>query len=284
MKRFIHPSGIFIIWFCLSIQVFAQESPLSVKLGAIKTDLKENALNVGISYLKSLDSLWEKQDFLYDRDKSLFLITPDINIQSGTMDAFSSVSIKATGLWMLFDTIKIAGQITPNTGKTFHTFPMSIGIETNNNFDIINGIFEVGYVPWYQSHSAGIPDWIKRTKFGIFLQGGYKFELDTTGVNKTGGEVNNSKEEINNPIFRAKASFGINTGSLINLNYLKIGLVGLANGWYDLINQEIYYMLEGKVRFYLSDDKFFDFEYQKGSGAPNFNKGDQYGIGLTVTF
>jgi hypothetical protein len=52
------------------------------------------------------------------------------------------------------------------------------------------------------------------------------------------------------------------------------------------MNSEIYYTLEAKVRFYLSQqkDKFFDFEYQKGSGAPNFNQGDQFGIGLTVTF
>lgn len=43
-------------------------------------------------------------------------------------------------------------------------------------------------------------------------------------------------------------------------------------------------MLMGKIRFYFSDDKFFDLEYQKGSGAPNFNEGDQYGLVLTVTF
>ena len=28
----------------------------------------------------------------------------------------------------------------------------------------------------------------------------------------------------------------------------------------------------------------FDFQYQKGSGEPNFNEGDQYVLGLTVTF
>lgn len=283
MKKLLPP--FILLLFCLFHQskVFGQDvlrEGKSVKLGLLKTDLKENVINIGIRYWNSL----EKKDLFTSGDKFLFQITPDASIQTGGEDAFSSISVKATGFWMLFNTMEYDSVITVDTGGVFHIFPMSIGIETNDKLNILNGIFEIGYVPYYQLESVTVPHWIKRTKLGVFLQSGYKFELDTTGVNQVNGEVDESKEEINDPIFRAKASFGIDTKSLINFNYLKIGLVGDADCWYDFLNQEIYYKIEAKVRFYLSGNNYFDLEYQKGSGAPNFNEGEQYGVGLTATF
>ena len=87
-------------------------------------------------------------------------------------------------------------------------------------------------------------------------------------------------------IFRIKGSFAIDTKSLINISGVGVGLWGSADAWYDILNSEIYYRLEGTVRFFLSanKDKFFSLNYQKGSGAPNFNQGEQFGMGLTVTF
>jgi hypothetical protein len=277
---------VFVLLYSFSLNAQDNQKPIEVTIGTIKTDLKQNAINFGLSYLKSLDSLWEKQDFLLDGNKSLFLITPDISIKSGNGDAFSSISAKLTGLTMLFDTISVAGQVTPNTAKTFHTFPLSLGIETNNKFNVVNGIAELGWVPWYQAASRNTPDFLKRTKFGIFIQGGYKFAVDTTGKQAVGGEIDQSKEKTDNAIFRAKGSFGIDTKSLFHFSGVGVGLVGSTDGWYDFLNSEIYYTIQGKLRLYLteSEDKFFDFQYQKGSGAPNFNQGDQYGIGLTVTF
>jgi hypothetical protein len=277
---------VFVLLYSFSLNAQDNQKPIEVTIGTIKTDLKQNAINFGLSYLKSLDSLWEKQDFLLDGNKSLFLITPDISIKSGNGDAFSSISAKLTGLTMLFDTISVAGQVTPNTAKTFHTFPLSLGIETNNKFNVVNGIAELGWVPWYQAASRNTPDFLKRTKFGIFIQGGYKFAVDTTGKQAVGGEIDQSKEKTDNAIFRAKGSFGIDTKSLFHFSGVGVGLVGSTDGWYDFLNSEIYYTIQGKIRLYLteSEDKFFDFQYQKGSGAPNFNQGDQYGIGLTVTF
>jgi hypothetical protein len=277
---------VFVLLYSFSLNAQDNQKPIEVTIGTIKTDLKQNAINFGLSYLKSLDSLWEKQDFLLDGNKSLFLITPDISIKSGNGDAFSSISAKLTGLTMLFDTISVAGRVTPNTAKTFHTFPLSLGIETNNKFNVVNGIAELGWVPWYQAASRNTPDFLKRTKFGIFIQGGYKFAVDTTGKQAVGGEIDQSKEKTDNAIFRVKGSFGIDTKSLFHFSGVGVGLVGSTDGWYDFLNSEIYYTIQGKLRLYLteSEDKFFDFQYQKGSGAPNFNQGDQYGIGLTVTF
>jgi hypothetical protein len=99
-------------------------------------------------------------------------------------------------------------------------------------------------------------------------------------------EIDQSKEKADNAIFRVKSSFGVDTKSLFKISGVGVGLIGNADVWYDFLNSQIYYTLQSKIRFYLTDnqDKYFDLHYQKGSGAPNFNEGDQFGIGLTITF
>ena len=267
---------------------FAQEKSVQLELGTIKTELKQNAINIGINYVRSLDSLFKIQDILLTGNSSLFQLTPQFNVQTGTGDAFSSINAKLTGIIICFSKTTVAGQITPNTSKAFQTFPISAGIETNNKFNIINGIIEAGWVPWYQTQgNTKTPTFLKHTKFGLFVQGGYKYSVDTTGKTAVGGEIDQSKEKADNSIFRAKGSFGIDTKSLFELSGVGVGvgLVGNADGWYDFFNGQVYYAIQGKMRFYLAQnkDKYFDLKYQKGSGAPNFNQGDQFGIGLTVT-
>jgi hypothetical protein len=128
---------------------------------------------------------------------------------------------------------------------------------------------EIGWVPWYQSETRNLPDFIKRTKFGVFVQGGHKFYKDTTDTKTIG---------------RARGNFNIDTKKLITIQGLSLGLVGDADGWYDFVNGKTYYKLEGRARVYLSDDLFTDFLIQEGSGAPNFFTGTQYGVGLTILF
>ena len=281
---------IYIVILCLCTNYLVAQKgggkPLQLSFGSIKTELKEQALNFSLSYLQSLDTLWEKQDYLFAGDKSLFWITPDINIQTGNNDAFSSITFKMTGLAMLFDTITIDGIPTPDGSKLFHTFPSSIGFETNNDFSIINGIGEVGWVPWYQSAKRETAQWLKKTKFGVFIQGGYKFEGDSLAVQQVGGEMDQSMEAVNSGILRAKGSFAINTNSLVTISGVGFGLVGDSHLWYDFLNGETYYSIEGRLRMYLAnnEEKYFDFHYQKGSGAPNFNQGEQYGVSLAVMF
>lgn len=268
---------------------YGQDKPIAIELSAIKTELKQSAIGAGVRYVKSLDSLFKEQDILMTGDNFLFQITPQFNVQTGTEDAFSSVNAKLTGLFMTFHTTTVAEQLTPDLSRGFQTFPVSIGLETNNRFDVLNGIAEVGWVPWYQTEgNKKTPNWLKRTRMGIFIQGGYKFDINKQPalIEEEGGDEDKSKEELDKGIFRAKASVGVNTNSLFELSGVGVGLVGDGDVWYDIINNQIYYTVQGKLRFYLTKnkDRFFDFKYQKGSGAPNFNEGDQYGLGLTVTF
>ena len=146
-------------------QLFGQEKPIQIDLSTIKTELKQNAISVGINYIKSLDNIFKIQDPLWIADHSLFQVTPQFNVQTGTNDAFSAINAKVTGLFMTFKDTTIAGQKTPNLERGFQTFPISIGIETNNKFNIINGIVEAGWVPWYQTQgNKRTPKWLKSTK------------------------------------------------------------------------------------------------------------------------
>ena len=277
--------------FCIILfstqNLMAQEKPIQLSLGTVKTELKQNAIDFGIRYIQSYDSLFRQQDILLAGDNNLFQITPEFNVQSGTADAFSSIDLKLSGLFMIFQTTEVAGLVTPCTNCYMHLMPVSVGVETNSTFSVVNGILEVGYVPWYQSPMmSSIPEWLKQTKAGIFLQAGYKFGNDTSTIQPEGGQVDESLESIDNGIFRIKGSFTVDTKSLLTIGGVGAGLWGNADAWYDLINNKIYYRLEGTVRFFLSADKsrFFSLNYQKGSGAPNFNQGEQFGIGLTVMF
>jgi len=266
---------------------YAQDKSLNISLGTVKTDLKQNAIDFGIKYMKSFDSLFKKQDILLSGKNSLFQITPEFNVVSGTNDAFSSIDIKLSGLFMLFKTTEIAEVTTPCTDCYMHLVPLSAGIETNNTFTSVNGILEFGYVPWYQSPMMSkVPKLLKHTKVGIFLQTGYKINIDNIGIEPVGGQIDESKETVDKGILRTKGSFVVDTKSLFEINGVGVGLVGSTDGWYDFLNDEVYYSVKGTARFYLivNKDYFFDLKYQNGSGAPNFNQGEQFGMGLTMAF
>lgn len=271
----------------VSLPGFSQEKPIRIDLSTIKTELRQNAISLGVTYLKSLDSLFTLQDILLAEKNALFQVTPEFDVLTGTEDAFSSVSARLSGIYMRFGDTLIDGVLTPNTARGFQTFPFSAGFETNNKFNVLNGIVEAGWVPWYQTQANHkTPGWLKHTKFGLFVQAGYKFGIDTTGVTTMGGETDQSYEAPDHAILRTKGSFGIDTQSLFELSGVGVGIAGNADGWYDFLNNRVYYSVQGKIRFYLASDKdrFFDFKYQKGSGSPNFNEGDQFGMGLTLMF
>lgn len=254
-------------------------SQLDVNVGAAKTDLKNSAISIGLTYLRSLDSIFGNNEYFIPGKHSFFVVSPEIDIQTGTADAYSSIVLKASGLFNTFKTKEVSGLIIPDYHKTFHTFPISIGVETNNQFNNTNGILEVGWIPYYQSYGRASPEWIKRTDFGLYLQAGYKFNSDTSGV---GGQANESEEQAEKAILRVRGSFGIDTDRFIKIRGLDIGIVGTADGWGDIINSAFYHKLEGRVRVYLTEATAFDFIFTSGSGAPLFNEGEQYGVGVRL--
>lgn len=259
--------------------LLVSSAQLNMEFGAKKTDLKNNALTFAVSYLASLDSIFGNQEYFLPGKRSFFLVTPELDINTGTEDATSSIVLKASGLLNVFKTKTVSGLIAPDYARTFHTFPMSIGLESNNRFNNVNGIVEVGWIPYYQSYARKSPTWIKRSRFGVFLQGGYKFSEADPGP---GGEAYEGLEQQKRGIFRVRSHFTIDTDAILRLGVLSVGLVGSGEGWADIAYGEFYHKVEGRARVYLSPTQFFDFVWSSGSGAPLFNNAEQYGVGLVL--
>lgn len=270
---------------CLSLQICVAQTnnSLAIDINSIKTPLKANAIGIGINYLKNFNGI-EQQ---INGSKGFLSFTPEIITQAGTSDAFSQLQAKLSGYFLKGKVIEIAGLKTIDTKATLHLFPISVGAESNGNFSFVNTLAEVGYIPYYQATgNKTVSDFLKYTTISFFVQAGYKNKLDTTNTMALqGGKIDASAEALNTTLLRFKAHATIDTKNFFTNNTKPgIGLIGKATYWYDFINKQIYYNLQAKCRVYLTPTQFFDFTYDKGSGAPNFNQGEQFTTGLTVAF
>jgi hypothetical protein len=259
----------------------AQEKPhpLQVALGAVRTAAERSALAIAIDFTKNVSGV----DFQFNQKNSFVFFTPDIQIQTGEDDAFDGIVAKVTGSLVVFNVTDVGGIKTPNTAF-FHAFPFSAGMETDRRFDAINALAEVGYVPWFQ---GAVPRVLKSTFVGVFLQGGYKAKVgDPEEVAPVdAGNVDESDEAVESGLLRLKGSLKASpTISLGKDGQLKIGLVGAAHVWYDLANNATYHRVDAKFKLDLGKDRSFEFGYQDGSGAPNFNEGDQFGAFMVIAF
>jgi hypothetical protein len=255
-------------------------TPVTISLGTVRTELEQVAFQYAIKYSKEFSG----EDVLVALNGSAFYLTPEINLQGGEQDSFNSVIAKFTGSLLLFSTTDVVGIKTPNTAF-FHAIPFSTGIETSNRFDTVNFLGEIGYTPWFQ---GSVPKFWKTLHVGAFVQGGYKAKMDDPPVDidaNRGGSADESSEKAESGLLRVKGK-GIFSPEFTIDEKTDVGLGVEVTGavWCDLLNSDVYEMIEATFRLILANDKSFDFSYQKGSGAPNFNRGDQFGAGLTIEF
>lgn len=275
---------ILLIICCILVLYASQaQSGIDLNLSTLKTSSKSSAIGFGINYLKQYNNV----ELQANKPKGFLNITPELVTQVGTNDAFSQLQLKFSGFYLKGKVIDVAGLKTIDSKSTMHIFPLSIGMETNADFSFINTLFEAGYIPYYQAQgNTQVSDFVKHTKLGLFLQAGYKGKLDTTN-NSTfiGGKKDESEETINSNLLRFKGIFSIDTKNIfLSKDKPGFGLIGTATYWYDFMNRHIYYKLEGVARIYLADNYFFDLKYERGSGAPNFNQGEQFSTGLSIKF
>lgn len=254
-------------------------SQLTVDLGTSKTELGNAALRVGLTYLANLDSIFGGRQLFIPGKHSFFVLTPQADIQAGTEDAFTSIELKATGLLNVFKTKVVGGLINPDFSRVFHVFPMSLGAETDARFANTNAIAEIGWIPYWQSYARPGPDWVKKASIALYIQGGYKINLDSSGI---GGKLFGTEEQNHKVILRARGKFKVDTDKFFDIRGVNFGLVGTAEGWADVINSAFYHKLEGRARVFLKDDIFLDLIFASGSGAPLFNESEQYGVGITL--
>lgn len=280
LAKFILPLLIFLISF------LPAQSQLQVTIGAGKTDLKNDALLVGVSYLRSLDSLWQTRNNFIQGKNSFTSFYPEVDIKTGTADAFSSLNLRVKGLTMVYKNKRIAtvsrlGKkediIAPDLSKTINTFFFSGGVESNNRFDNVNGIVEAGWAPWFQQANA-----LDNVEFALSLQAGYKFSRNTDSLK--GGEVPETLEQAKRGIFRVHGELGGSVDSLISWSLFKIGVEGHFESWYDVVNKVFYKAGTGTVKFYISPNTTVLGGFQFGSYAPLFNDAKQFFVGGRFVF
>jgi hypothetical protein len=261
---------------------FGSYSQLVVNIGAGTNDAKQSLVTFGVQYLRSLDSVLGGKEKVSFRKNSIFLVTPNFQIQSGTNDALNLINAKVTGEFLTFKTTTgTSGHTIPNFAKPFSSFPFSAGIETNDQFQFLNSVLEVGFVPVFVGRDN--PELLRHTHLGFYLQGGYKFKLDSNAVLNPGGDKDQSEEQVNTAIVRAKAHADINSPQVL-IGAFGVGLVGSGDVWFDVANGAIYHRIDAIFRVYLSNMQTIDFVYQHGSGAPLFNQGEQFGVSLHLIF
>jgi hypothetical protein len=275
---------IILVYLFLTVRFFCfAQNELSLDIATVKTAFKNTALGIGIDYLKQYNNI-DKQ---FNGRNGFLSITPELTAKMGTSDVFSQLIVKLSGFYLKGKVIELEGVKLIDSKSMMHVFPISIGAESNTDFTFINSLVEVGYVPYYQGQgNNNVSDFLKLTQVSVFLQAGYKNKIDTVNAaNITGGKIDESEEQINNGLLRSKVNITLDTKNFFTgKDKPGLGLIGRATWWYDFLNSKTYYRLEGKLRLYLVKNKYFDFTYEKGSGAPNFNKGEQFGAGLSVTF
>jgi hypothetical protein len=271
-----------IILLLMAMAVFqagwAQDGAIS--FGYAKTSLEQNAINFAISYLKKSEPMLE---MFKDGKRSLLSFSPDIDILLGSDDSFNGLTVKYVGNIMRFQTTTVAGiEGVPDLGRLFHNFPVALGFETAQDFSFINGIVEAGYIPWYQNDRR-VPALLRQTKAGVFLQGGFRASLADNQINEN--DTRKPSESQGKEILRTKMLVGFSPTHYFGSDKsFGISMVGNGTAWFDFLNQELYYRLEGRLRLIFLTNYYLDFGYEKGSGAPNFMTGEQFTTNLSIIF
>jgi len=225
----------------------------------------------------------------------LFDLSPNIQTNTGSEDAFQSIVGKISGNFMVFslEKLEFSPVPLPDLSKPLHVFPLSAGVETTRNADVLNAVAEIGYVPYHLGSRGQFGDNQLRLginpRVGFFAQGGKRVRDDAEF--DIGGRADESAEQDGDAIGRLKSIFSMQLNFPMTLMGFRTGLViePTATGWYDLINNDVYYSLELSTSIVLLDTgterkTLWEFTVQKGSGEPLFNEGTQFGTGLKLVY
>jgi len=257
------------------------QAPVSLSIGPARTDSGVGALRYVIDLLTRGVSA---EDVQLNLKNGFFYFSPDAHIEAGEADVLSSLVVRLAGSFAFFRVTEVAGIPTPDT-RFFHTLPIALSAETDRSFRNVNILAEAGYSPWFQ---GAVPRALRTLSAGVFVQAGYKVRLEdrTTADSAVGGMIDESEEDPASTLLRVKGSVRLQPGMLVQTfgDAFGIGLGGEADAWYDLANRATYYRAEGTLRVRLMTGRFLDFAWQKGSGAPLFNTGEQFSANLVLVF
>lgn len=287
LKRIVLFSALVIVLFPFSSGSAEEDGayPFELSFGTVRTDTDRGAINLYLTYNEQIDEnrIFEeigKDDFRVGRGW-LAGFSPELLVQTGGEDAFRRVIAKIRGNYFWPDAAR--SEKKSEKAKSFLRFPLAVGFETDHRFDKLAFIGELGYE--FIGRPMGKNQMIKRPEVGLFLQTGYKFEIQDKGEWEFGGALDESEEDPNSFIMRA----ALGSSAEIDLFHFRknrhlIQFLPSGRLWYDLPNTEFYYRLDLILRLALTPDKSFDLRYELGSGEPNFNDGDQISANFTLRF
>jgi len=241
----------------------AQATPFSVTLGGARTTLQEAALAYAASYLpflaESVTGHIQPRSFGYTKWE------PELSLASGGKDAMNHLIARADFTACFVPDTVIEGIPWPKMDGMMHDILLSGGLETTDQLDVLAIVAELGYVPWFPKDFR----WIRT---GVFFQAGYQTHLnapDTTAGLPQDGTVVRIHGRL-----RAEERFPKNGPRAF-------GIAATGDAWYDVMHSQLYYSLQGTLRFFFAKDKSVDVSYERNSGAPTFSTGNQLGLGAT---
>lgn len=282
------------LWVAMVAGLVATVSPTArpaaaqnVSLGSVRTEAGKSALRLAVDYAEQIGDIFRVHAPSATQGGSFTIVdlSPDVSLETGGQDAFNGIVAKVKGNIIRGKLTRVGGVLTPCATCFFNVLTVSAGMEADGGFDHTAYLLEVGYVPWFQNMFDGRYPILASSNVGFFIQGGYK--ADTGGSpaeDPSGGASDESAEDPASTVLRLRGDYKLTPIGLAPLGDNQIELVATASGWRDLLNSEWYYRVEAGIRLTLTADHNFDFLYQKGSGAPNFNTGDQFSANLSISF
>ena len=268
--------------------IMADEKNVSTEISfaTVRTELEQEALAYAVSVLPIINKAR-----IIDGEKGPWYIVPDVQIQTGGNDSFQSFTAKLSG-FTFKPKYEVEDPDIIDWDSWTNIYVFSGGIESDRNSNAVTSLLELGWTPAGPLGGFGCSGTVGHFglddecgKGGIFLQGGYKFKnsdanQEVVVADEAGGNLDQSEEELDSSVARLKLNF------IYNFKSKTVSFKPNIDVWYDLVNSETYYKFEAPIKVQLSDDGKYqlEFKYQKGSGAPNFNKGDQFGVGLTLQY
>lgn len=260
---------------------------LTLSLGAVKEQLETSGVRALVKFAnaRELDEALKSPG-----GPSFYILNRKIDVDVTDKGTFGGLSMRY-GVTRFFAPIKIVEgvKVTDSSGW-MHTIPMTLGLDASRRLDNRDVLLEVAYVPF---KGLGVPSCFKlggNPVVGVVGQAGHRTRQDAPA---------DFKSSLARLRLEAKASFllgpcfGIGKGAADRgAGFLDVLAIDIAN-WRvlidasatrDFVDKKNYRHAALAIRMPAAKGSFVDLRREVGSAAPNFEKGSQYGVYLTVQY